>query len=82
MPVLLFLDRGWEVATNAWTAAAKASNRNVTICYRWGADGISFFDSATGNSKTELAITMEEFTRRIAKHTNGGICDCRDVSCR
>ena len=45
MTVLLFNDRGWEVATSAWSAASK-DGQSVEVCYQWGADGISWFDSA------------------------------------
>jgi hypothetical protein len=79
MPVLLFRDRGWEVAASSWVAAAKP-DRKVELCYQWGADGISWFDSGTGNARCTLDILMDDFTKRIARHTNGGIVDFRDVS--
>jgi hypothetical protein len=38
MAVLLFNDRGWAVATSAWSAGSKDWS-TVTICYQWGKDG-------------------------------------------
>ena len=75
MTVLLFNDRGWEVATPAWSAASK-DGQSVEVCYQWGADGISWFDSATGNARTTLNISMTEFARRL---TGGGVVDLRTV---
>ena len=72
MPVLLFVDRGWTVATAAWTAASK-DPKKTEICYTWGSDGISFFDSATGTSRIELDMPFAEFLRRVqmAPSNNG-----------
>ena len=44
---------------------------SVTVCYEWGADGISWFDGATGTSRVTLPITMTEFLRRVAKIHRG-----------
>jgi len=58
MTTLIFNDRGWTVATAAWSAAAK-KNGDVRICYAWGADGISWAQSATGISSVEIEVTMD-----------------------
>lgn len=73
MTVLLFNDRGWEVVTSAWTAAATPGN-TVQICYQWGADHISFFQSATGISRIDLPIDMTTFLKAISE---GGVVDLR-----
>jgi hypothetical protein len=65
MAVLLFNDRGWAVATSAWSAGSK-DEATVTICYQWGEDGISWFDS-TGNARMKLNINMAEFCRRLSR---------------
>lgn len=64
MTTLIFEHAGWEVATTSWTVAAKPG-KGVTICYQWGADGVSFFESAVGNARTTLDCTMAEFLRLI-----------------
>jgi hypothetical protein len=74
---LFFNDRKYEVVTSSWSVAAKPDANYITVCYSWGADGISWFDSATGVSSCELMLRMEEFVKRISK---GGVIDLRDVS--
>lgn len=78
MAILLFNHQGWAVATAAWSAGSKNGD-SVTICYQWGADGISFFDSATGNARCTLPINMADFTKRLARNSNSGMVDLRDV---
>lgn len=73
MTTLILQHGGWEVATAAWTAAAKPG-RSVSICYQWGADGISWFSSATGISRVTLHIDMADFLKLTAK---GGLVDLR-----
>jgi hypothetical protein len=50
MAVLLFKDRGWEVATAAWSAGSK-DGTSIEICYQWDADGIGFTSNATANAR-------------------------------
>lgn len=77
--LLVFNDRGWSVATSSWSVASKGDDA-ITVCYQWGADGISFFDSATGIARCTFAITMVQFMRRVAEgKANGGVIDLRDV---
>lgn len=75
MSALLFNHDGWEVLTSAWTVAAKPGNQ-VQICYQWGADWISWVDSATGIRRINLNVTMSEFVGAVSK---GGIVDCRQM---
>ena len=70
MTVLIFNDRGWQVATAAWSAGAKGE-KAITICYQWGADGTSLFDGATGNARCELEMTMAEFINRLRRPADG-----------
>ena len=74
MTVLLFNDRGWDIATAAWSVGAKPG-KQVSLCYQWGADGISIFDSATGISKMTLPMTMAQFSAAIA--SGGSFVDLR-----
>ncbi len=78
MAVLMFNDRGWAVATSAWSAGSKDGS-TVTICYQWGEDGTSWFDNATGNARMKLNINMAEFCRRLSTASNG-VVDLRDVT--
>jgi hypothetical protein len=73
MTVLLFNDRGWEVATASWTAAAK-QGRPVQIAYTWGANSVGWAASATGTSRVTLDMTMEEFVKLVR---DGGVVDLR-----
>lgn len=73
MTTLIFFDRGYEVMTAAWTAAA-CPGKKVRICYAWGADGISWASSATGISAVDLDIDMDEFRRKVA---DKGLVDLR-----
>jgi hypothetical protein len=77
MTTLVFRDRGWTVATAAWSAASK-DETTVTICYQWGADGIGFFDTATGTARKVLPLGMTDFVGRLARA--GGMLDLRDVA--
>jgi hypothetical protein len=70
MTVLIFNDRGWQVATAAWSAGAKGE-KAVTICYQWGADGISLANGAIGNARCELDMTMAEFINRLRRPADG-----------
>jgi hypothetical protein len=74
MTVLVFNDRRWEVATSAWSAASKDGS-SVDVCYTWGADGVSWFDSATGNARCTLDLLMSEFLERLARAD--GVLDLR-----
>jgi hypothetical protein len=76
MAVLLFKDRGWEVATAAWSAGSK-DGTSIEICYQWGADGIGFTSNATANARATLNISMADFVRRLSR--SGGVVDLRDV---
>lgn len=69
MVSLIFNDRGWTVVTNAWTAASKSPGR-TTIAYTWGADGISFFDSATGTAKIEFEMDITAFINAVVSARN------------
>jgi hypothetical protein len=60
MTVLFFNDRGWEIATAAWTVGARPG-KTVRLCYQWGADHVSFFHGATGISTIDLGMTMQQF---------------------
>jgi hypothetical protein len=40
MAVLLFKDRGWEVATAAWSAGSK-DGTSIEICYQWALMGLA-----------------------------------------
>jgi hypothetical protein len=77
MTTLVFRDRGWTVATAAWSAASK-DDKTVTICYQWGADGIGFFDTATGTARKVLEIGMTDFVARLSR--SGGLLDLSDIS--
>jgi hypothetical protein len=79
MAVLLFKDRGWEVATAAWSAGSKGGS-SIEICYRWGADGtsFSFTSNATGNVRVTLNISMADFVKRLSR--SGGVVDLRDLA--
>lgn len=75
MTVLLFNHEGWEVATAAWSASAKPG-KNVVVCYQWGADALSIFDSATGIRRVEFPMTMTKFLNIVGR--NSGVADFRD----
>jgi hypothetical protein len=77
MAVLLFKDRGWEVATAAWSAGSKGG-ASIDICYQWGADSISFTSNATGNARATLNISMADFVKRLSR--SGGVVDLRDLA--
>jgi hypothetical protein len=64
MTTLVLKDRGWVVATSAWTAAAKPG-QSVEVAYLWGEDGAGWFDSATGVSRVALTIPIAEFLARL-----------------
>lgn len=66
-PTLIFEDRGWTVATASWTAAAKRHDE-VEIAYLWGADSISWFQSATGVSRVTVTMTMTRFIALIQRN--------------
>jgi hypothetical protein len=72
---LLFNDDGWEVATDAWTAAA-AGDRKTRVCYAWAADGVSLLSGATGISSVTLPISFSDFLQQLKRH-QGGIWDMR-----
>lgn len=74
MVTLLFRHEGWDVVTAAWSASAKPG-KNVQICYQWGANGISFFDSATGIRRLEIPIEMRVFLDALSG--GGGVIDLR-----
>ena len=77
-PVLMFTDSKWFVCTSSWTVAAKG-NGNVSLCYPWSAiSGAGWLDQATGVARTELAINIDEFHRRL--HRGDAIIDLREVS--
>jgi hypothetical protein len=75
MTTLIFEDRGHEVVTSSWSVAAKPG-KSVQICYAWGADALSWFDSATGLASFDLEMTMEQFISRITK--GGPVVDLRE----
>lgn len=64
MTVLVFRDRGYDVATAAWSVAAKPG-KGVRIVYVWGADQISFFQGATGDAACDLPFYFDDFIKRI-----------------
>jgi hypothetical protein len=70
---LLLNHEGWEVVTAAWSAAAKPGDK-VQVCYQWGADRLSWFDSATGIARVGLNLSMAEFLRLVQR---GGVTDLR-----
>lgn len=74
MKAIIVNKGGWEVVTASWTAAAKPG-RAVEIAYVWGADGVSFFQSATGVERVTLNITMQEFLSVM--HQDTSIIDLR-----
>jgi hypothetical protein len=76
MTTLIFNDRGWTVATAAWSAGAKGDH-DVRICYAWGADGVSWFDSATGIASVDIHIGIEAF---IAALDGRAIIDLRTLT--
>ena len=61
---LVLRDRGYVVATSAWTAAAKPG-QSVEVAYLWGEDGEGWFDTATGVSRVALNIPIAEFLVRL-----------------
>jgi hypothetical protein len=75
MKAIMVNKGGWEVVTAAWTAAAKPG-RVVEIAYVWGADGISFFQSATGVERVTLNIDMQSFLSVM--HQGTAIIDLRE----
>ena len=77
MAVLLFKDRGWEVATAAWSAGSK-DGTSIEICYQWGAHGFSFTSAAPGTARVTLKISMADFVKRVSR--SGGVVDLRDLS--
>ncbi|WP_029606139.1 hypothetical protein [Kozakia baliensis] len=74
MTKLTFEDRGWNVVTSVWTVGAKEPDR-ISICYMWGSDGISFFDSATGTARVEFLISFSDFMRRVREAGPDGIVE-------
>jgi hypothetical protein len=69
MTILVFEDKGTVVATAAWTVCPNGSR--TSICYVWGADGISWISSATGTARFEMDMPLEKIYR----------IDKREVSC-
>lgn len=77
MTTLIFEDRGWVVCTSSWSVGGKpGKNQQVKIVYTWGADGISIFNSATGDASCFLPYTIEQFTDILLRN-RGGIIDLR-----
>lgn len=77
MTTLVFNHEGYTVATSSWSIAAKHRNENATdICYQWGANGISWFDSSVGNARATLPIPIARLIQEIG-HAGGGVADLR-----
>lgn len=72
MIMLIFRVGGYEVATTSWTASAK-NGSGVDIAYLWGADGVSFFDSATSTRRVAYDISMSDLLAR----KRGNVIDLR-----
>ena len=69
MTILAFKDaQGYEVVTAAWSACVK--DDEIDVAYLWGADGISWFDSATGVCRIRFKMTMSQF---LSSQRNGMI---------
>lgn len=73
MTTLVLSHNGWDVVTEAWSAAAIPGNK-VQVCYQWGANRVSTFSGATGISRRTLDILMPAFLDAIS---SGGVVDCR-----
>lgn len=63
--MLKFEHEGCIVITNSWTASFK--NGYVDIAYLWGADAISWFDSATSVRRVNYKCLEAEFWIRAKK---------------
>ncbi len=74
--ILIFEDRGWTVATASWSMGSD-DQKTTQIIYTWGADRISFFDSATGTARYTFHVPVEEFISILKAHANEGCCDLR-----
>jgi hypothetical protein len=74
---LIFEDRGWTVVTSAYTLAAKGQD-STELCYMWGDDSVSWFDSATGTARTTLETPIETLIQTIRDAAQrDGIADLR-----
>jgi hypothetical protein len=76
MTILVFKDRGDEVATTVWTACAKGER--VDLAYLWGADGISWAPTATGTTRVAINLSLKNFLNRLSK--GDLVVDLRDCS--
>ncbi len=65
MTVLVFNHAGWEVATSSWTVATK-SEREITLCYTWGADKFDRSDQSVSTARLYIAISMRDFLTHVA----------------
>jgi len=71
--ILTFEVKGVTIVTNSWTVRDNGA-KGVIVCYIWGADDVSFFDSATGTSRAYLAMSIQEFTKRLVNARASGMC--------
>lgn len=66
MTTLTFRDRGYEVVTSSWSISTKSNSKlGIDIVYICGADGISFFQGATGTARCSLPFSFDEFIQLI-----------------
>lgn len=77
MTVLVFEDRGWTIATNSWSIGGKTGSNSTTIMYTWGADGISFFNSATGVAQVVFDLSPDQFVKLVQRQAINSIADLR-----
>lgn len=59
MTTLVFENKGWTVATSAWSAASKTKGTS-TLCYAWG-------QLTGGVAQIELPIDVETLLSIIAR---------------
>jgi hypothetical protein len=80
--MLLMKHDGWSVLTNSWTVASKKPSDNVTVCYQWGPDQVSWFDRTVSTARVELNMTLETFHDLCGDPSDAGnILDVRSY-CR
>ncbi len=78
--ILVFNHEGWLVMTAAWSAAGKPG-KQTEVCYQWGADRFSVFESATGIRRVTFKQDIAEFMNvvvRVSGH-GGKIVDLRSL---
>lgn len=75
--MLLLKHEGWQVLTNSWTVASKYPAGDVTVCYQWGPDRVSWLDSAVSTARVEVRMSLSTFLKLVERSPDG-VIDLRE----